>query len=181
MNTFLASYRSSNFLTGSCRFRLKCDAGFRPRASRSCVIRVEPRTSDLMITWEMTRSSLGRASSGRTHSYSRLLIRESSRACSVVTRLMRSIHVFRCSASRRSRRSRKKSVAKRSTRGASSSREYRRIRLDSSSMGFKESCRAGTCLSTCSTRFISSFETSAFRSCCKCTGGLYSRLIVRIS
>ena len=41
--------------------------------------------------------------------------------------------------------------------------------------------RAGTCFNTSSTRFISSFDTSAFRNCCKCTGGLYSCAIGRIS
>ena len=33
MKTFFAPYFSSNFLTGSCKFRLKCDAGLKPRAA----------------------------------------------------------------------------------------------------------------------------------------------------
>ena len=81
------------------------------------------------------------------------------------------MHVVKCSASRRSRRKRRKSVANRSTKPCISSREYLRIFRESSSIGFKESCLAGTCFNTCSTCFISSFETSALRSCCKCTGG----------
>src|SRR5258708_27438379 len=35
------------------------------------ILRVEPRTSDLMITCETTWSCSGRASSGSTHSYNR--------------------------------------------------------------------------------------------------------------
>ena len=54
INTFFAPKRSSSFFTGSCRFKLKCEAGLSPRDSRSCVILVEPRTSALMITCETT-------------------------------------------------------------------------------------------------------------------------------
>src|SRR5216684_3874766 len=87
--------RKVRFLPGSCKFRLKCEAGLSPRDNRSCVIFVEPRTSALMMTCDMTLSCSGLASSGSTHSYKRLFIRESSRAFSVVTRLMRSMQVVR--------------------------------------------------------------------------------------